>query len=98
MANQLLNEPELLLLRQWGEARLLEQSMERVREKYHGVFQQVVEAVSAAHPELDSNKLQVTQFWGMGAVGFGRKVWPDGDAYNMPGLWLDNLRLEVLSD
>ncbi|MDB5297571.1 MAG: hypothetical protein JWO31_3554 [Phycisphaerales bacterium] len=98
MSNQLLDEAELLLLKQWGEARLLEQSMERVRQKYAALFEQVVAAVTEAHPDLDSHKVFVTQFWSKGSVGFGRKAWPDGDTYNLPGFWLHNLRLEVLAD
>jgi hypothetical protein len=97
MSKQTLNEAELLLLKNWDEAHLLERSMERVREKYNALFEQVAEAVKQAHPELDSHKIYVTQFWGKGAVGFGRKSWPDGDTYNMPGLWLDHLRLEMLT-
>lgn len=34
MTKQLMNEAELLLLRRWDEAHLLEPSMKRVREKY----------------------------------------------------------------
>ena len=48
MTKQLLNEPELLLLRQWDEAHLLEQSMKRVREKYNAIFEQAAEAVKEA--------------------------------------------------
>lgn len=98
MSKQTLNEAELLLLKHWDEAHLLEKSMERVREKYNALFEQVAEAVTQAHPELDSHKIHVTQFWGKGAIGFGRRSWPDGDSYNLPGLWLDNLRLEMLTE
>ncbi len=97
MTKQLLNEAELLLLRKWDEARLLEQSMERVREKYAALFEKVAEAVTAGHPELDAHKIYPTQFWATGAIGFGRKTWPEGESYNLPGLWMDNLRLEVLA-
>lgn len=97
MAKQTLNEAELLLLKHWDEAYLLEQSMDRVREKYNSLFERVAEAVLDAYSAFDTYKVLVTQFWGKGSVGFGRKSWPDSNTNNMPGFWLENLRLEVLA-
>jgi hypothetical protein len=39
MAKELLNEAERFLLERWGDARLLEESMEGVRTKYKEVFE-----------------------------------------------------------
>jgi hypothetical protein len=97
MSKELLNEAERFLLERWGEARLLEESMEGVRTKYKEVFQRVIDAVTENHPELDANKVYPTQFWGVGSVGFGRKSWPGGESSWPSGLWVENLRLEVLA-
>lgn len=95
---ELLNEAERFLLRNWSEARMLEESMEGVRTKYKEAFQRVVEAVTEAHPELDTNAMYVTQFWGKGSIGFGRKLWPTENTNWPPGFWIDHIRLETLSD
>jgi hypothetical protein len=96
MPKELLNEAERFLLEHWGEARLLEESMEGVRTKYREVFQRIIDAVTQAHPELDAQRSALTQFWGSGYIGFGRKSWPDGETGWPSGLWVENLRLEVL--
>jgi hypothetical protein len=96
MSKELLNEAERFLLEHWGEARLLEESMEGVRTKYKEVFQRIIDAVTEAHPELDAQRSAPTQFWGSGYIGFGRKTWPDGETGWPSGLWVENLRLEVL--
>lgn len=98
MSNRLLDEAELLLLSQWDEARMLEQTMGRVREKYDGLCNQAVQAVREGHPELDACRVFATQFWAKGWLAFGRKAWPDGEAQYPTGFYLDNLRLEVLAD
>jgi hypothetical protein len=97
MPKQMLNEAERFLLQHWGEARLLEESMETVRTKYKEVFDRIVEAVTEAHPELDAHAEYPTQFWGPGSIGFGRKSWPGGESRWPSGFWLDNVRLEKLS-
>jgi hypothetical protein len=97
MAKQLLNEAEQFLIQRWGEARLLEESMDGVRTKYKEVFQRIIEAVTVGHPELDANASFPTQFWGSGLIGFGRKLWPAGESQWPSGLWVEGLRLEVLT-
>jgi hypothetical protein len=79
MPNELLNEAERFLIERWGEARLLELSMEGVRTKYKELFERVIGVIADAHPELDANAVYPTQFWGPGSLGFGRKSWPAGD-------------------
>jgi hypothetical protein len=97
MAKQLLNEADRYLREHWADARLLEKSMEDVRSKYKEVFERIAAAVSEVHPELDARRIAVTQFWGKGHIGFGRKSWPGGETSWPSGLWVDNLRLEVLA-
>lgn len=96
MPKQFMNEAERFLLEHWGEARLLEESMEGVRTKYKELFQRIIDAVTEGHPELDANAAFPTQFWGTGHLGFGRKAWPAGETKWPSGLWLDNVRLEIL--
>ena len=97
MTKALLNEAESFLLKNWAEARMLEESMEGVRAKYKELVQRVIQAVTDAHPELNSGFAYPTQFWGSGSIGFGRKSWPAGDSGWPPGLWIWNLRLENLA-
>src|SRR5687768_5697959 len=97
MAKQLLNEAERYLLEHWADARLLEESMEGMRMKYKELFERVIEAVSEGHPELDAHRAAPTQFWGDGAIGFGRKCWPSGESNWPPGLWVESLRLELIT-
>jgi len=95
MSKQLLTEPESLLLEYWEQAHTLERSMERVRDKYAGLYSQVIEAMKQAHLELDASAAFVTQLWGPGYLGFGRKCWPQGKDGWPTGLWMCNLRLEI---
>jgi len=98
MAKALLNEAERFLLQNWTDARLLEEAMEVVRGKYTEVCERVVEAVAKEHPELDAYRIAVTQFWGVGYLGMGRKTWPGGESTWPSGFWVNNIRLEILSD
>ncbi|MBC7782840.1 MAG: hypothetical protein H7144_03290, partial [Burkholderiales bacterium] len=98
MADKLLNEAEILLLQNWHDARQLEKTLEEVRKKYTGIFELVADRLAVLHPELDAKRLIVTQFWGSGSLGFGKKIWPEGDSQFPPGFWMDQLRLERLSD
>jgi len=97
MPKELLNEAERFLLSKWDEARMLEESMAEVRSKYKEVFQRIIDAVTETHPELNASAAHVTQFWHTGCIGFGRKSWPAGDENWHPGIWIWNLRLEMLS-
>lgn len=97
MARPLMNEAERFLLNNWSEARGLKECMEGVRTKYKELCGRVVAAVSKAHPGLDASAVYVTQFWCDGFIGLGRKSWPGGDSKDPPGLYVDNLRLEILA-
>jgi len=96
MAKELFNEAELYLVRQWPSARLMEESMEKVRKKYAALCQRAIEAFQATHKELDNPQVFVTQFWDSGYAGIGRVGWRQGKGN--PGFYIQNLRLEVLTD
>ncbi|MCX5674787.1 MAG: hypothetical protein NTX87_07250 [Planctomycetota bacterium] len=96
MAKELFNEAELYLVRQWPSAQLMEESMDKVRKKYASLCQRTVEAFQATHKELDNSQVFVTQFWASGYAGTGRVAWRHGKGN--PGFYIDNLRLEVLTD
>jgi len=96
MPKQLLNEPERFLIERWEEASRLEQSMESVREKYEELFERVTDAVTKRHPEFNDCKVNMTQKWSDGEIGFGRESWPGKDGPS--GLWMVNLKLERLAN
>ena len=52
MAKALFNEVENYLLANWADARLLERSLECMREKYEKVLKKVLTEVSRKHPYL----------------------------------------------
>jgi hypothetical protein len=101
MSKELMNEAERFLLERWGEARLLEQSMEGVRTKYKALFERIIEAVTEGHPELDANACALTQSWTQGQIAIGRKSWPGAESNTRVwlacGLWVLNVQLEVLA-
>ena len=96
MAKELFNEAELYLVRQWPSAQLMQESMDKVRKKYASLCQRTVEAFQATHKELDNPQVFVTQFWESGYAGIGRVAWRQGKGN--PGFYIQNLRLEVLTD
>ncbi|HEX5010780.1 MAG TPA: hypothetical protein VFY71_10285 [Planctomycetota bacterium] len=98
MTQETFNPAEQFLLRQWSDARRLEMAMESTRQKYQGVWERIQERIAQEHPDLDWSRLYVKQFWSKGSAGFGRKTWPGADKEWAPGIWFDNVRLEVLSD
>jgi len=92
-----MNEAERFLLDHWQDARLLEESMDDIRTKYKELFEGITQSVTESHRELDASRSAVTQFWGQGSIGFGRRSWPSGESNWPSGLWVENLRLEVLT-
>lgn len=97
MAKELMNEAERFLLTRWQEARRLEESLRTVRTKYKEVFERIREAVTEAHPELDASEVKVTQFFNDGIIVFGRKAWLKHEAFFIPGFWVENIRIEILT-
>ena len=98
MAKQTFNEAESFLLRNWGEALVLEETMARARVKQQELFEKMGEAVLGGYPGcLDTFTGFFTQKWSDGQLYFGRKNWPS--QYNCSaGLWLSPLGLDSLAD
>lgn len=97
MARTLMNETERFLLNNWSEASRLEECMEGVRTKYKELCERVAARVLETHSALDVSVVYVTQASCNGYVGLARKAWPGGDSRDPPGLYVDNLRLEILA-
>ena len=68
------SEPELCLMRQWTDARLLEGSMQSVREKYASIFEQVLDEIQQKYPAFDSRQSLFPK--GDGRAGVGKETWP----------------------
>lgn len=87
------NEPDLFLLRQWQDARLLEDAMETVREKYVDIFRTALEEFQKNHAGLNYPVDKYVRTYGSAGVGkesWLSKRWPSG-------FWIDNVRLEDLT-
>jgi hypothetical protein len=97
MSRDTFNEAERFLISNWVGARQLELSMEKVREKYVAVVQRVVDTVRGRHENLDVSTIKVTQHWGNGYVGLGRKAW-HSERESPTGYYIENIRLELLAD
>ena len=65
--------------------------------RYQEIGQRIVAAVTAAHPELDFPVVFLKQYWETGYIGFGKRSWPDGGGNAPSGLYVHNLRLELLT-
>ena len=94
IAKKRFSEPELFLLTNWANARLLEQSMEGIREKYAEVFGKVLDAVEEEHQELE-NRAVHTAVYG-GSVGIAKQAWPSLYPGWPSGLWVGSIALEKL--
>lgn len=90
----LFSEPERLLLEQWTDARLLEESMKTIRSKYKSLLDQVLEQVMKRHSALDYVKKYVVPDCGM--IAIGKDSWPKG-GYSWPsGFYIEQIQLESL--
>lgn len=96
MGKTLFNEAELYLIRNWSRARLLEESMQEVRDKYRGLGKEVVERIREDHPALDWDVVYLCPKSDSGGIGIGRSAWPKGNPYNL-GLYVEPLELELLA-
>lgn len=89
------NEPELCLMHQWSDARLLEGSMQSVREKYAAIFERVLDEIQQKYQAFDSRQSLFPR--GDGRAGVGKKTWPTKPNYFISGFWLGGLNLEDLA-
>ncbi len=97
MPKELMNEAERYLLEHWEDARLLEESMGRVRAKYKELIQRTIDAVVETHPELNASAVNLPRSGGSGSVGLGRKEWPCDDSKWPSGLRVWDIRIEELA-
>ncbi len=97
MPKRTFSEPEVYLLQNWTQARDIEVSMERIREKYNEVLEGVWETVRSTHDELDWCEIRPTQFWCRGYMGIGKREWVTKKRAK-PGIYAEHLRLELFAD
>lgn len=98
MSQRTFDTAESYLLSHWKQCRELEVAMKATRDKYDAVWQRVAESLKGRHPDFDSSGLYVTQFWSTGMAVFGRSHWPHKNKEQLPGVWIENIRLECLTD
>ena len=91
------NSPELYLLKNWANARLLEDSVEKVREKYKDLFSEVLDRVNGKHKELNCRGMRLDDDGGYVNVGLGRETWPASDHRWPSGLWIGGVALDDLA-
>jgi hypothetical protein len=89
------SEPELYLLEEWTNARLLEDAMKAIREKYAAIFEKVLDKVQEKHEELDSRETRLTND-GVN-VGIGKKSWRSKPTYFISGFWIGEVRIQDLT-
>jgi hypothetical protein len=95
MKMPMFSEPQLCLLSKWTDARLLEDSMIEVREKYTSIIERALDAVQKRHSELDSRELHLKND-GVNA-GLGKKSWLTKSNWFISGFWLGEIRLDDLT-
>jgi len=94
------NEADLFLIKNWTEARILENSMENVREKLREILQKVAEGVLEYHESLNVSAEFSKQSWATsGFLMFSCKAWSyENDSLDSAnGLWLEGMSLEYLT-
>lgn len=89
------NEPELCLLKDWTDARLLEDSMKEVRNKYDGILEEVIEKVQRNHNDLDCLKRWFLRS-GYRAVAIGKSNWPKSPEGWPSGFGIDHMGLDSM--
>lgn len=93
----LFNDAERYLIDKWADARSLEDSMEEVRKKYQEIGQRIVDSIKSAYSEFDFGEAFLTQRWANGYIAFSKRAWSGGGGNSPPGLYVDHLRLELLT-
>jgi hypothetical protein len=96
MAKRLFNEAEKFVIQTYADVRLLEETLDSVRSKYREEVKRIGAEVKERHPELDFFDEQFKASWATGYLVFSRSAWAGNK--NFPsGLFVDNLRLELLT-
>ncbi|HPD17121.1 MAG TPA: hypothetical protein PLE19_19430 [Planctomycetota bacterium] len=72
--------------------------MQDVRKKYVAVFDRVVETVRKNHEDFDDYSNRMTYANEDGFVLLTKSAWREKQKWPPPGLWIENLRPELLFD
>jgi hypothetical protein len=89
------SEPERFLIKQWTDARLVEEAMKTVRNKYKSIFDQVLDEVMKNHRELDYSKKSIVPAYGCVAIAKGS--WPKDRGDWPTGFYVEYIQLEYLT-
>jgi len=95
MAKPVFNEAEKFVINTYSDVRLLEETLQKVRDKYREEIQRIGEQVQEKYPELDFFDDQFKAIGANGCMVFSRSVWA-GDRKYPSGLHLNYLRLDNL--
>ena len=88
--------PERFLLDHWTDARLLEDAMDAVRNRYKEIVELVLEEVlKNSRGALDYPKLRINSAYGWASIG--KASWPRNPGAWPSGFFIENLRLEDLT-
>jgi hypothetical protein len=89
------NEADLCLLREWTDARLLEDAMEAIRDKYKLICDRVLDEFLANHPGLSFRQ----PYYGenLFSIGAGKSSWFRKENKWTSGFWIEDLRLDTLT-
>jgi hypothetical protein len=97
MSKQIFNEVELYVLKNWTDARLLEESLNRMRKKYKEVLDKVLAEVRKKHRELDHDGLILNideeddDARNIITIGVSKNEWSSNDRKQPTGLWLSGI-------
>jgi hypothetical protein len=88
--------PEQALLRDWANARLLEDSMKAVRMKYVELAHAVLEKVKRNHPELNYSKVYFSRDGTEGLFAIAKNAWPKNKSGWPCGYYIECIDLDCL--
>jgi len=97
MPKQIFNEVEMYLLENWTDARLVEQSLNTMREKYKVVLGKVLAGVRKKHQELDHQGMSLNidedddDQRDIITIGVSKKEWSSMERNQPTGLWLSGI-------
>src|SRR5262245_872652 len=91
------SEPELCVIRQWHEARLLERAMKDIRLKYSELLKYAFQKVQYKHKALSCTTLYLSRDGSESYFGIGKDQWPK-DNWDCPsGFYVEDIQLENLT-
>jgi hypothetical protein len=97
MPKLIFNDLEMYLFKNWTDARLLEQSLNKMRNKYKEVLDRVPADVRKKHQQLDNDGMQLDvdeeddDDRNVITIGVGKKEWSSCERKQPSGLWLSGI-------